>query len=99
MGAARLHVCIPADSRMIQKLPWPEEGDDVHHDPADRANSVSAVVVAQTAQVYGLFYQLNGQIPTIRTARPVRRFETGEQTSLAIASWSSPHRYGSRRSG
>ncbi len=47
MDVASLHASIPADSRVTQSFPrWTEERDDVHHEPAERANSMKAAAIA-----------------------------------------------------
>ena len=71
----------------------------MHHEPAERANSMKAAAIAGSRQFVRGLCLVKAINPTSRTTRPTGWYEPAEQTRPAIKSWSSSHEYGSRRSG
>jgi hypothetical protein len=80
VDVACLRVWMPADSWVTpEPFPKPEERDDVHHEPANRANSMTAAVVAESDR-------LASQID-----HPVIRNGLTEQSCAPGIRWSSSH--------
>ena len=71
----------------------------MHHAPAERANSMNAALIASISTIFRESFLVDVKNPTGRIARPVGWYESVEQTSQPIKSWSSSRDYGSRRSG
>src|SRR5271167_3575914 len=52
IDVASLHASIPAESRVTPSLPRKsEERDDVHHEPAERANSMKVAAIAEFSTI------------------------------------------------